>query len=59
LLIRNNLGVVLIHLGRPAEAEAELEPVVELRAKLLGSDHPHTVISRRNLETARRKRSGG
>ena len=46
---RNNIGLVLVRLGRFEEAEAEHLAALELRRTALGPDHPDVASSRNNL----------
>ena len=49
LTSRNDLALMLDHLGRPKEAEREHRAVLELRTELMGPEHPSTLVSRSNL----------
>ncbi len=46
------LGTSLIRQGRYSEAADLLRSVVEVRARVLGTDHPDTLVSLRNLASA-------
>src|SRR5205807_2036309 len=45
----NNLAVALSHQGKYAEAEGEHRAVLKLQQKVLGPEHPDTLLSRNNL----------
>lgn len=50
--LQNTLALVLMELGRSAEAEPLLRDALEARQRLLGPDHPDTLTSQNNLATA-------
>ena len=52
LTAMNNLALVLSRLRRYEEAREMIAPVVEIRRRVLGSDHPDTVIAMSNLASA-------
>ena len=56
---RNNLAVCYLKAGRVDEAIALYEKVLADRMRVLGADHPDTLASRDNLETAMRAREAG
>jgi serine/threonine protein kinase len=49
---QGQLGHILFHRGRTAEALALLEPAAEGLTRALGPDHPHTIGTRSNLANA-------
>ncbi|WP_405784162.1 tetratricopeptide repeat protein [Streptomyces sp. NBC_01378] len=49
MISRSSLAVVLGDLGRLEEAEAEHRAVLGARTRVLGPEHPHTLISRSSL----------
>ncbi len=50
----NNLAAALYRQGQYMEAEAMHRQVLELRTKVLGTEHPHTLVSMNNLAAVHR-----
>lgn len=49
--LQNTLALVFMELGRSAEAEPLLRSALEVRQKMLGAEHPDTLVSINNLAT--------
>jgi hypothetical protein len=53
----SSLGRALQALGELEAAERVLRSVLDVRRELLGEDHAHTVVTRRDLEAVLRERA--